>query len=145
LPELDVDEEILIKKVYLISNKGAIKLGRGDNSIGSRVPAMMKQLGLINIDIRTNDKVTFLNPPYEGPQQQNLFLMIKKRVLDQSDFWTERAREEFLAGGGDPEEFKTYQEIANRIKLVFRQQLEQSTYAACNSGFFYLIKARKPK
>jgi len=145
LPELDVDEELLIKKVHLISNKGAIKLGRGDNSIGSKVPAMMKQLGLVDIEIRTNDKATFLNPPYEGPQQQNLFLMIKKRVLDQSDFWTERAREEFLAGGGDPEEFKAYRKIADRIKLVFEQQLKQGTYAACNSGFLYLIKAKKPK
>ncbi len=145
LPELDVDEELLIKKVQLVSNKGAIKLGRGDQGIGRNVPALMKQLGLVDIDVRTNDKATFLNPPYQGPQQQNLFLMIKKRVLEQDDFWTERTQEEFLAGGGDPEEFKAYRKIADRIKLVFEQQLKEGTYTACNSGFFYLIKARKPK
>jgi hypothetical protein len=131
--------------VYLICNKGSIKLGRGDHSIGSRVPAMMNQLGLVDIECRLNDKVGFLRPPYEGPQQQNSLLMIKKRVLDQSEFWTERAREEFLAGGGDPDEFERYRKISDRVKLILQKQLEEGKYTVCSPGFFFIIKGRKPK
>ncbi len=69
IPELDIEEELLIKKVYLITNKGHIKLGRGDQNIGSKVPVMMKRLALTEIEARMNDKVQFLHPPYEGPLQ----------------------------------------------------------------------------
>jgi SAM-dependent methyltransferase len=145
LPELDIEEEVLIKKVYLICNKGSIKLGRGDDSIGSQVPVMMERLGLVDIEARLNDKVGFLRPPYEGPQQQNSIYMIKKRVLDQSEFWMERTREEFLAGGGDSAEFERYRKISDRIRLVFQKQLEDGVYTVCGHSFFYVIKGRKPK
>ena len=145
LPELDIEEEVLLKKVYLICHKGSIKLGRGDDSIGSQVPVMMEKLGLVDIEARLNDKVGFLHPPYEGPQQQNSIYMIKKRILDQSEFWMERVREEFLAGGGDPNEFERYRKISDRVRLIFQKQLEDGVYTVCGHGFFYVIKGRKPK
>jgi hypothetical protein len=131
--------------VYLICNKGSIKLGRGDQSIGNKVPMMMEKLGLVGIEARLNDKVGFLHPPYEGPQQQNSLLMIKKRVLDQSEFWMERTREEFLAGGGSLDEFERYRKISDRIRLVFQEQLEEGKYTVCSPSFFYVIKGKKPK
>jgi SAM-dependent methyltransferase len=145
LPELDIEEEVLLKKVYLICHKGSIKLGRGDDSIGSQVPVMMEKLGLVDIEARLNDKVGFLHPPYEGPQQQNSIYMIKKRILDQREFWMERVREEFLAGGGDPNEFERYRKISDRVRFIFQKQLEDGVYTVCGHGFFYVIKGRKPK
>jgi SAM-dependent methyltransferase len=145
LPELDIEEEVLFKKVYLICHKGSIKLGRGDDSIGSQVPVMMEKLGLVDIEARLNDKVGFLHPPYEGPHQQNSIYMIKKRVLDQSEFWMERTREEFLVGGGAPDEFERYRKTSDRIRLIFQKQLEDGVYTVCGHGFFYVIKGRKAK
>lgn len=145
IPELAIDEELLIKKVYLICNKGSIKLGRGDHSIGKKVPVMLKELGLTDIEARMNDKVQFLYPPYEDPRQQNLLHMIKKRVLDESEYWMERTREEFLAGGGEPDEYERFREISDRLQLIFKQQLEKGEYTVCSCGFFYVIKGRKPK
>ncbi len=145
IPELELEEELLIKRVYLVCNKGSIKLGRGDNSIGNKVPLMMKKLGLTDIDARLNDKAQFLHPPYEGPRQQNILQMIKKRVLDQSDFWMQRVKEEFLAGGGNFDEFERYREIAERVKLLFKNQLEAGEYVVFSSGFFYIIKGKKPQ
>jgi SAM-dependent methyltransferase len=145
LPEFDIEEELLIKKVYLICNKGSIKLRRGDHSIGNKVPMMMEKLGLVDIEARLNDKVGFLRPPYEGPQQQNSIYMIKKRVLDQSEFWMERTREEFLAGGGSLDEFESYRKISDKIKLIFQKQLEEGKYSVCSPSFFYVVKGRKPR
>ena len=135
----------MLKKVYLICNKGSIKLGQGDKSIGKKIPAIMKKLGLTDIEARMNDRVQFLYPPYEGPLQQNLLHMIKKRILDQSEFWMLRTREEFLAGGGNPDEYERFRELSDRIKLVFKKQIEAGEYVVFASGFFYVIKGRKPK
>jgi len=106
---------------------------------------MMKELGLTEIEARMNDKVQLLYPPYEDRRQQNLLQMIKKRVLDQSEYWMERTREEFLAGGGSLDEYERFQKISDRLKLVFRKQLEAGEYVVSSSGFFYVIKGRKPK
>jgi len=145
LPELEIEEEVLFKKVYLVSNQGRIRLGRGDNSIGSKVPAMMKKLGLIGIDARMNDKVHFLIPPYEDPSQKNLLKMIKKNQLDEHEFWMKRTKEEFFAGGGNPEEYERFREISEKIKPILRQQIEEGRFAACGPSFFYVAKGRKPE
>jgi len=145
MPDLDIDEELLVKKVHLICHKGRIKLGRGDNSIGSKVPAMMKNLGLIEIDARMNDIVHFLIPPYEDPRQQHLLKMVKKTQLDEHEFWMERTKEEFLAGGGNPEEYERFREISERLKPILQQQIEEGRFAACGPSFFYVIKGRKPE
>jgi len=145
MPELDIEEELLIKKVHLICHKGHIKLGRGDNSIGSKVPAMMKKLGLTEIGARMNDKVHFLLPPYEDARQQHLLKMMKKTQLDEHEFWMERTKEEFFAGGGEQDEFERFREISERLKPILQQQIEEGRYTACGPSFFYVIKGRKPE
>jgi ubiquinone/menaquinone biosynthesis C-methylase UbiE len=145
LPELDIDEELLVKKAYILCNKGSIKLGRGDESIGNRVGVMMKKLGLVEVDVRMNDKVIFLYPPYDDPRQQAFLRMMKKRVLDDRQFWMERAKEEFLTGGGKPEEFEQCRKIWDQQMEVLKKQLENGEYVSLFAAFFYVIKGRKPK
>ena len=132
-----------MRKVDLLCYKGAIKLGRGDLNIGSKVPIMMKQLGLVDVEIRLNDKVRYLYPPYDDPIQQNILLMIKKRVLNQGKFWLKRAKEEFLAGGGKLKE--KAKKVIQKTRATFKKQLEDGTYFSCHAGFFYVIKGRKAK
>ena len=147
LPELDIEEQLLFTKVAVICNKGRIKLGQGDNSLGTKVPKMMNKLGLTEIGIRLNDGVCYLEPPYEGPLQQHQLDHVKKQWLDEKrrKIWIDREKEEFLAGGGDPKEYDRYREINDRNILIFRQQIEDGEYSICSSGDFYVIKGRKPK
>jgi len=147
LPELDIEEQLLARKVHLICNKGRIKLGRGDNSLGCRVAGMMSQLGLTEIGIRLNDRVTFIEPPYEGLLQQHQLEHVKKQWLDEQrrEIWLEREKREFLAGGGEVDEYNRYRETADRLLAIFRRQIEDNEYFACGSGHFYIIKGRKPK
>ena len=70
LPEFSIEDELLLKKNALICHKGRIKLGRGDNQIGIKIPFIMKKGGLKDIGIRINDQVTYLEPPYETEQQK---------------------------------------------------------------------------
>ena len=147
LPELNIDEQLLFKKVALVCNKGRIKLGQGDGSIGNKVPFMMNKLGLTNIGIRQNDAVCYIEPPYEGFRQKDLLDHVKKQWLDQERYrtWMDRERKQFLAGGGDPAEYDRYREIHERNMQVFRQQIKEDKYFVCGSGHIYIIKGRKPK
>jgi SAM-dependent methyltransferase len=146
LPELDTEDQLLFSKVALVCNKGRIKLGQGDSSLGVKVPHMMKKLGLTEVGIRCNDKVHYLEPPYEGPLQQYALEHVKKQWLDQRrrTAWIDREKTEFLAGGGDAEEYRRYRELADRNLRIFRKQIEAGEYFACGAGHAYVIKGRKP-
>jgi SAM-dependent methyltransferase len=147
LPELDIEEQLLLAKVAIIGNKGRIKLGQGDNSIGTRVPRMMKKLGLTDIGVRLNDRVFYVDPPYEDPLQKHSLASVKKELLDEKrrKILMDRGKKEFLAGGGNPEEFDCYRKINDRIMSILRQQIEDGEYFACGSTDLYIIKGRKPK
>ncbi len=147
LPEPDIEEQLLPAKVAMICNKGRIKLGLGDNSLGPKIPHMMKKLGLTEIGIRLNDRVHYLEPPYEGPLQKDAMEKVKKQWLDEKTrkTWIDRERKEFLAGGGDPEEYERYRKTADSNLSAFRQQAEDGEYFACSSGDVYIVKGRKPK
>jgi ubiquinone/menaquinone biosynthesis C-methylase UbiE len=149
-PELSVEEELLMKKLALIGNKGRMKLGRGDWNIGPKVPIMMKKLGLVEIDARNNDNVNIVQPPYETAKQKHGLEMAKhflgiRRDRKERSFWKNRQKEEFLAGGGELKEFERAWKIYNRIRRTCRRQIERGTYFSCGSGFFYVIKGRKPR
>lgn len=147
LPELTLRGQLLSAKVLLISHKGRIKLGRGDNSIGRKIPMMMKEAGLVNIDIRNNDLVYFLQPPYESPRQRYYLRMLKKRLRRKEDTetWWERAEEEFLAGGGEKRDFVRYKKLTSKHKSLYRRQIRTDEYYRCTPGHFLVTVGRKPK
>jgi ubiquinone/menaquinone biosynthesis C-methylase UbiE len=147
IPELDIEEQLLFAKIALICNKGRIRRGQGDNSLGRKIPGMMKQMGLTDIGVRMNDRAYWVEPPYEGPLQQYHLEWVKKRWLDEKKYevFMDREKKEFLAGGGDPEEYDRYRKIHNRIRPIIRQQIEDGEYFECGSGDLYVIKARKPE
>lgn len=147
IPELSTEELLLSFKIALICNKGRIKLGQGDTNIGIKVVHMMNELGLTNIDARINDGVWFIEPPYEGPIQQHRLKIAKKNMLDEKEykFWEERTKEEFLAGGGNPEEYDRYIAIGDRLRPIIKEQIEKDEFFACGSNDLYIIKGTKPK
>ena len=146
LPELEIDELLLIAKIALTYNKGRIKLGLGDWSIGRKVPRMMKELGLTDIGVRINDRAYYIEPPYEGMLQQYHLDHVKKQWLDQTRHKTRlgRMKAGFLAGGGEPGDFERYRELDKRIMATVRRQVEKGEFHQCGSGDIYIIKGRRP-
>jgi len=146
LPELEIDELLLIAKIAMTYNKGRIKLGLGDWSIGRKIPRMMKKLGLTDIGVRLNDRSYYLEPPYEGPLQQYHLDYVKNQMLDEKRYgtWRDRLKAGFLAGGGDPEVFERFRELDDRIISAVRQQVEDGEFFQCGSGDIYIVRGRKP-
>jgi len=147
IPELDLEEQLLSSKTVIISNKGRIKLGRGDQGIGPKIPMMMKKMGLEEIDLRLNDRVFHLEPPYESPIQKHHLESVKKRWLPENEknfqFWLERERDEFIAGGGQPEEYDRILKVVDRVRSIYRQQIENKEFFFCGTSHLYVIKGRK--
>lgn len=146
LPQLDIEDHLLVAKVNLICSKGQMALGLGDRSFGGKVPHLMKQLNLTDIQIRNNDKVAFLEPPYESSDQAILLEKIKKGFFDaeRQEVLRNRERKEFLAGGGDPKEYERYLEIDNKALAVMQQQIADGEYFMCTAQDFYVVKGTKP-
>jgi len=146
MPDLEIEEQLLIAKIVITYNIGRIKLGLGDWSIGRKIPRMMKKLGLSNIGVRINDRAYYLEPPYEGPLQQYHLEWAKKKYLDENQHqtWRDQLKDGFLAGGGDPEDFRRYRELDDRIISIVRRQIEDGEYFECGSGDMYVIRGRKP-
>jgi len=147
LPEWNIDERLLLAKFSLVSNMGHIKLGRGDASAGTKVPRMMNELGLLEIGARLNDRVQLLEPPYETPHQQQLLKMVKAKWFgdeERREYWRERGKEEFLAGGGTLDEWERIVRMVDRMTPVYKQQLIDGEFFLCSGVFFYIVKGRKP-
>lgn len=147
LPDFDLETQLLIHKVNLIVSRGKIKLGRGDNGIAPRIPHMLYTLGICDIDIRIKETVSFLEPPYTAGDQQERIDNLKKYWLSEENFKarTEEQKEEFLAGGGDPEEFNRLSEIGVRRRILQLEQINNNKFSICGAYPFYIIKGRKPE
>ncbi len=145
--ELSIEEKLLSLKVILTGNRGRIARGHGDNSLGPKIPHMLAELGMTQVDIRLNDKVHHVEPPYDTPAQQTRLEMLTKQLLNTERRRTlmEREEEEFVAGGGSPEEYARIKKISDELLAEFKRQLEAGTYYACGGGLFYVIIGRKPE
>jgi len=143
----DIDTEILFKKVNQLCHEGRIKLGRGDGSIASRIPKIMCDIGLINVDIIQDSQVRFIHPPYDTPKQKHYVQMFKSYFVDEkkSNFWIEQSKENFLAGGGNEEEFELNLELSNKFRKILREQIEEERFYQCSPRLTYVIRGIKPE
>ncbi|MBU1318976.1 MAG: hypothetical protein KKG33_01630 [candidate division Zixibacteria bacterium] len=108
---------------------------------------MLKLLGMVDIKARTNDRSHYLEPPYDSPLQQHALEQLKRQLLDEERYQTIAAlqKKQFLAAGGDPDDYQRYRTTVDRQMTIFREQIEAGEYYTCSSGgFLYAVRARKP-
>ena len=106
----------------------------------------MKMLGLKNIDVRINDRVHYLEPPYENEFQRDALNKIKEMVMNEDRYkmLMERKKEDFIAGGGDLSDYEKYLQIENEYMSRMRKQIREEKYFACAGGAIYTIRGQKP-
>jgi SAM-dependent methyltransferase len=141
------DEDFFLQaKIHLTTNEGRKKLGRGDQSIGNKIPYMLGELGMREIGIRMNERVHFVQPPYESEEQQHRLKMMMKQHMDKGEreYWIKEGREEFKAGGGNLADYTRWIKLMDRFRAAAKKQYEKGEFACCAGSFFYIIKARKP-
>lgn len=144
---LNFEDQMFMNRYHILCHIGRKKLGRGDDTIGNKIPHILAALGMVDIDVRLNDKVWFFQPPYASEVQKHRMKSIVENLNDRQErkFWMDMAKEEILAGGGKLSDFKRANEIMKKMRAIGRKQLRENRLASCSGGFFYIIKARRPK
>jgi SAM-dependent methyltransferase len=142
------DEDHLLQAgIQLAINRGRIKLGRGDQSIGNKIPHILSRMGMREIDVRMNEQTHFLEPPYESEEQKHLLKILKRQHSDTKEdkYWIKQSQEELLAGGGDVKDFRRWLRLMKKFHAAAAKQHKRNEYASCSGRCFFIIKARKPK
>ncbi len=124
-------------------NKGKQALGRGDNTVGVRVPLLATQAGLDVYDVRLNDRAMHAFPPYRHEKQKNYLELTKTaNAPDPDDKWLKLTIDIILAGGGTEEDGRWFHAAIDSAGIL--SAIQDGTFTATSSFALYLTFARKP-
>ncbi len=134
------------KREYLRLNqlfvKGKQALGRGDDTVGVRVPLLATQAGLDVYDVRLNDRAMHAFPPYRHEKQrQYLELSKTANAPDTDGKWLRRIIEIIIAGGGTEEDGRWYHAAVDSAGVV--RAIDEGVFTATGSFALYLTFARR--
>lgn len=133
--------------IALRHSLGRKRLGHGDYSVGCRVPSWMSARGLRNVDVRTNERVHWIAPPYSAPGQRTTYRNMKERFRDlkPGSTWFDKAiAEELRAGGCRESTIRKFFRVMRQDDIRFRKAVTAGTAAFAGSGPFWCIWGFKP-
>jgi ubiquinone/menaquinone biosynthesis C-methylase UbiE len=130
-------------RINLMFMKGKKALGRGDDTVGMRVPLLAIQAGLDVYDVRINDRAMHVFPPYRHEKQRNYLELSKTaNTIDNDEKWLRLDIETVIAGGGTEEDGRWFHHAIDSAGIV--RAIEDGTFTATGSFPLYLTFARKP-
>lgn len=123
--------------------KGKQALGRGDDTVGVRVPRLATQAGLDVYDVRLNDRAMHVFPPYRYEKQRHYLELAKTANAPDTDGkWLRRTIETVVAGGGTEDDGRWYAAANDSAGVV--RAIDEGVFTATGSFALYLTFARKP-
>jgi SAM-dependent methyltransferase len=90
-------------RISRLAIQGKKGLGRGDDTLGVRVPVLATAAGLNVFDVRLNDRVLHVIPPYTHPKQQAYAELLKESHKPDASV-RRRTIDAVCAGGGSEED-----------------------------------------
>jgi hypothetical protein len=139
------DESAAFLRFHLICLRGKIALGEGDEAVGEKLPSLMSAAGLERVEVRMNDRVASMIPPYESaPERANADEMIDLAERQFCMWNKEGTKKRFLAGGGDESSFDATWVVAMDQRARIAGALRDKRYACSGGGLFYVAWGRKP-
>lgn len=130
-------------RINLLFMKGKKALGRGDDTIGVRVPLLATQAGLDVYDVRLNDRAMHGFPPYRHEKQRNYLELLKTaNVIADDEKWLRLDIETVTAGGGTEEDGCWFHHAIDSAGIV--RAIDEATFTATGSFPLCLTFAKKP-
>ena len=144
--QASIDDTLQLIRFHLICNQGRMALGEGDHSIGTRVPELVAQTTLSDIQVHLNDKSTpMFASRARNPTQQRILESTVKNIEARVWLWQrEEAERLYLAGGGTPAQFDQDYGVFMADSQAFVDAVNDGTYSTVGGSQHYLISARKP-
>ncbi|MEZ4672202.1 MAG: class I SAM-dependent methyltransferase [Anaerolineae bacterium] len=135
------------EKVFRLTRlllKGKQALGRGDDYLGVRVPLLATVAGLDVFDVRLNDRVLHVLPPYSHPKQADYLELLKAFYEPDPDRKGLAQNIELLRAAGGTEEDAEWLYNSGDMGAV-RQAIADDNLTEISAYMLYLTFARKPE
>jgi ubiquinone/menaquinone biosynthesis C-methylase UbiE len=135
-------------ELRLRSMQGRKKWGRGDFRVGCYIAHWMEKRGLKNVDVRCNEKVYWIAPPYKSPAQKLEYHKQKERLTEPYNTTTEEfktAVQCMRKGGMDELNIRKAIRHGREHHRKFRVAFRKGTLSyATSSGQFWCTWGFKP-
>jgi ubiquinone/menaquinone biosynthesis C-methylase UbiE len=129
-------------RINLLFMKGKKALGRGDDTVGVRVPLLATQAGLDVYDVRLNDRAMHGFPPYRHEKQRDYLELVRMaNIVDDDEKWLRLDIETVMAGGGSEEDGRWFHHAIDSAGIV--RAIDEGTFTSTGSFPLYLTFARK--
>ena len=129
-------------RINLMFMRGKKALGRGDDTVGVRVPLLATQAGLDVYDVRLNDRAMHVFPPYRHEKQRNYLELVKTANAAETDEkWVRLTIETVTAGGGTEEDGRWFHHAIDNAGII--RVIEEGAFTATGSFPLYLTFAKK--
>ncbi len=141
-----IKERLFNYEVVFRMIAGRKKLGQGDYQVGCYVPLWMEQRGLKNVDVRSNERVHWIAPPYRSPAQKTVYRNTRERIREHkpgSDIDKDIIKQ-MRAGGMNEGMVRKYRRLARKRGEQFRRAIAAGTGSFTGSGQFWCIWGFKP-
>jgi SAM-dependent methyltransferase len=139
------DEVASLLHFQLVCERGKRLLREGNNLIGESLLRLFTEAGIEHVEIRQNDRVWPLVPPYESPFERAQVEEGVDAVARRVWVWDEpTTRRYFLAGGGTACDFAVRWAAAMAQNERWVEAVRQKRYSVAGGGLSYLICGRRP-
>lgn len=136
-------QDIIDNVLYsLVHEKGKIKQGKGDNSIGDLLPQIFQQMGLNEIKAYLSDKINMVIPPYDTHETQATIEWLLSN--DINNFMNNEAKSNFACFDGEFDHILrkiSDQKEMQRDKL--KKAIKDKKYFNGSGFMMYLVSGTK--
>jgi ubiquinone/menaquinone biosynthesis C-methylase UbiE len=135
----------LLTGFFVACQQGKARLGEGDNLLGEKLPGLLRGAGLDEIEVRQNDRVWSMVPPYATTFEKAQVDEINDAVARDLGLWDEATTKRYwFASGGDEAGFETRWRAALALRRRLAEAIRAGTYSCAGGGLSYLAWGRRP-
>ncbi|NNE97535.1 MAG: class I SAM-dependent methyltransferase [Pyrinomonadaceae bacterium] len=140
--EFRIEEVIEWFTFGLIKEKGKIKQGKGDNSVGDLLPKFFSQLQLKDIRAHLSDKANVIIPPYNSEESKSMLDFRLENYYE--DFMKAETKKQFEQFGGKYDAvLKRAEKKMDEYKAELKDATRNQTYYDVSTAVMYLVSGRK--
>lgn len=139
-----VDDIACVFAFWVHYMRGKKATGRGDDTIGDRLPALLGGAGLVDIGAQRNDRTFPFAAPYQQASRQYFDWAESMRTAGEGPWDAPKMRARVLAGGGDEQLFERAFALLHAWADDDAARIAAGSFTSGGGMTIYLVSGRKP-
>ncbi|MDB4981089.1 MAG: hypothetical protein JWM82_1841 [Myxococcales bacterium] len=137
----------LLTGFFVACQRGKARLGEGDNLLGESLPGLLRRAGLDDVEVRQNDRVWSMVPPYATAFEKAQVDDAHDAVARNLGLWDEATTKRYwLAENvGDEAGFEARWRAALAFRGRIAEAIRAQTYSCAGGSLSYLAWGRRPR